>query len=644
MPRGKEPRSAANGASTASAPSGERRLHRVLGDARPPRRRCAACGQPPRLSGPRRIPYQGGVPSRRDFLLASAATLAASACRTERAPDGVLPSAPPVGELSLRDLVGAERVADVRYTDEERGQLLATLDESLRLIRARRRFVPDNALPPACVFDPRLPGRSYPLEGVSLPGAAASSPPLPASDEDIAFAPLTHLSEWLRRREVTSERLTSLSLRRLRRFGPRLECVVTLLEERALQQARDADREIGAGRWRGPLHGVPWGAKDLFDTAGVRTSWGAEPYRRRVPSRDAAVVTKLEEAGAVLVAKLSMGALAYGDRWYGGRTRNPWNPKEGSIGSSAGPAAAVSAGLVGFALGTETLGSILSPAMRCGVVGLRPTFGRVSRAGAMALCWSMDKVGPLCRGALDTALVLAALTGEDHDDPASLATSFAAGGQRSVEGLQVGYDPRWFDDDIANELDREMLRALPRLGVELRELELPDLPWEALLLVLFAESAAAFEPLSLSDDDDLLVWQAPEAWPNTFRRARLLSAVDLVQADRLRRRAMVAMEAAFEGVDAILSPTYAGPLLVAANFTGHPALTLPVGLLSSPSRAELFLSDEERARAETGQGELHRVPHGVTLHAPLFREDTLVSLGAALEDALGFRALRPQLL
>lgn len=601
------------------------------------------------LSGCAVVGYSGQmVTSRRDFMLASLLAAATSACRTsadtrplDAAAEDVLRKAAPLDGAALR---GAERVAGVRHTAEERAQLLATLDEQLALVQQRRRFMPDNALAPACTFDPRLPGVRYDLEAAPLRLTARDSLPLPRDDEAIAFAPVTTLSGWLRDGQLTSERLTQLYLDRLRRHGPRLECVVTLLEERALEKAREADVELSQGKVRGPLHGVPWGAKDLFDVAGARTTWGAAPYRDRVSTEDATVVERLDEAGAVLVAKLSMGALAYGDRWFDGRTRNPWNLQEGSIGSSAGPAAATAAGLVGFALGTETLGSILSPSMRCGTVGLRPTFGRVSRAGAMALCWSLDKVGPLTRTIEDAALVLDAIRGQDARDPGSLEdVALPFDGERTVEGLKVGYDPRWFEDAQAFDLDRRALGALRDAGVDLVELKLEAIPYDALLLILFAESAAAFEELTLTNDDDLLVWQEPEAWPNTFRRARFLSAVDVIQADRLRRRAMQELTATFQRVDALVSPTYAGPLLVATNFTGHPALTVPVGLHRMPTRAGLLLSNDERAGADARQGELHEVPHGLTLHGPLFREDTLLTLGLALERAVGILGLRPQL-
>jgi Asp-tRNA(Asn)/Glu-tRNA(Gln) amidotransferase A subunit family amidase len=416
-----------------------------------------------------------------------------------------------------------------------------------------------------------------------------------------------------------------------------------LTEARARAQAQRADDELARGRYRGPLHGVPWGAKDLLDTAGVPTTFGAEPYRDRVPAGDAAVVSRLDEAGAVLVAKLSLGALAYGDIWHGGRTNNPWNLAEGSSGSSAGSAAAVVAGLVGFAIGTETLGSIVSPCMRTGATGLRPTFGRVSRVGAMPLCWSLDKIGPLARTVEDCALVLAAIGGHDPRDPSSLDVPLAFDFRAEVAGLRVGFSPPWFAGAGATELDRAVLPALRRLGVETVELSLPDLPYDSLVLILLAESAAAFEELTLSDRDDLLTWQETAAWPNTFRLARFISAVDLVQADRLRRRVMQALDEVFAGVDAVVSPSYEGPLLVATNFTGHPSLTLRVGFQELPTRDELTLSDAQRKRtqAPSAAGQTHRVPHAITLFGRLFDEGTLCRLGRALEAELSVWAERP---
>ncbi|MBW1880873.1 MAG: amidase [Deltaproteobacteria bacterium] len=535
-------------------------------------------------------------------------------------------------------MASAEGLADITYTPDERRQMMESLDEHLENLRARRSFVPPMSLAPAQVFDPRLPGRTYGPEqgGVHLSQVRA---PLPKDPADIAFAPLTHLSHWLRKRKITSVRLTELYLERLERLGPELQCVITLTRDLALEQARTVDAELAAGRWRGPLHGVPWGAKDLLDTAGIATTWGATPYRDQVPEADATVVRRLGEAGAVLVAKLTLGALAYGDIWFDGQTRNPWNPDEGSSGSSAGPAAAVAAGLVGFALGTETLGSIVSPSMRCGVTGLRPTFGRVSRAGAMPLCWSLDKIGPIARTVEDTVLVLDALRGADLADPSALEMPLAFDASTPVAGLRVGYDPAWFEED-AIDLDRAVLDMLRSAGVVLHEVSIPELPYDALYLVLLAEAAAAHEAITLDGRDDQLVWQDADAWPNSFRLARFISAVDLVQADRLRRRVMVAFDELFQSVEALVSPSYAGPLLLATNYTGHPSLTLRVGFEEVPTRIWPPSLAEGREPDPTP----HRVPHAITLWGRLFDEGTLCRLGMAIETTAGVAWERPPML
>jgi Asp-tRNA(Asn)/Glu-tRNA(Gln) amidotransferase A subunit family amidase len=544
------------------------------------------------------------------------------------------------GPITSAEIAAAERVAGVRYTANERQQLVDAIESQLDALRARRKFVPENDEPPATVFDPRPSGFRPPVAaptGVVLGTAAPGL--LPSDPADIAYAPVSALGHWLRSGALTSVRLTEIYLERLERLGPRLECVVTLTPELALRQAAAADAELAGGHPRGPLHGIPWGAKDLFDTAGIETSWGAETHRGRVPPRDAIVVERLREAGAVLVAKLSLGALAYGDIWYGGRTRNPWNLEEGSSGSSAGSGAAVAAGLVGFALGTETLGSIVSPSMRNGTCGLRPTFGRVARTGTMALCWSLDKIGPLGRHAECCAAVLGAIDGGDASDPSSVpAPAFGYDGRAhdpaDLADLRIGYDPAWFQgDERTRALDRSVLERLRGLRAQLVELSLPDLPYAGLAPILLAEAAACFEALTLEDRDDALRWQDPEAWPNTWRLARLIPAVDLVQADRLRRRVVLAMHETFEraGVALLVAPSF-GPLLTITNYTGHPSLTLPVGTFETPTRS-LF--------DEPGEGPAHRVPHGITLTGRLFEEATLVRVGRALELALGVADLRP---
>lgn len=582
------------------------------------------------MTDPRPRPYRA---DRRSFLLSTGAVAATGvlpvrAQDPEPDQDDPPPAAPPAEPaaapapgapgITPATIAEAEKLAGVTYTDEERETIIASIESQLARA-ARRRSTPlANGDAPAQVFDPRPRGAGVVAEQRPLRARRVEAGPVPSGDEDIAFAPVSALGQWIARRELTSTRLTEIYLERLERIGPGLESVVTLTRDRARRQAERADRESAAGRLRGPLHGIPWGAKDLLDTAGVRTTWGATPFRDRVPATDAVVVRRLEEAGAVLVAKLTLGALAYGDIWFDGKTRNPWNREQGSSGSSAGSAASTVAGLVGFSLGTETLGSIVSPCMRCGATGLRPTFGRVARTGAMALCWSLDKIGPICRTVEDTALVLSALNGADAGDPSSVNMPFNFDAGRPVEGLRVGFDPRWFEGEREpRALDRRALAAARETGLELVEIELPDRPYGTLMTILLAEAAAAFEELTLSGDDDTLVWQDPDAWPNTFRRTRFVPAVEYVQAERFRRQVMTMMAGQFENLDAMLSPSYAGSLLLITNNTGHPSLTIRTG----------FKDDG--------------TPHGITLWGRLFDEGTLCRIGMALEERLDVWSRRP---
>ncbi len=463
--------------------------------------------------------------------------------------------------------------------------------------------------------------------------------PLPASDPDIAFAPLSRLSRWIETRQLTSERLTRLYLDRLQRFDPRLRCVITLTRDLALSQARQADREIAAGHYRGPLHGIPWGAKDLLDTSGIPTTYGAEPYRNRVPAQDAAVVKRLHDAGAILVAKLSLGALALNDVWFGGQTMNPWLPEEGSSGSSAGPGAAVAAGLVGFAIGSETEGSIVSPSMRCGITGLRPTFGRVPRSGAMTLCWSLDKLGPMTRAVEDALLVLQAISGPDPDDVSSVPSRLEFDAAAPAAGLRVGYFPAWMKESPATEVDRHALDVARTLGMVPIEVSLPDWPYDSLNLILFAESAAAFEDLTLAGGLKQLKSQVPDAWPNLFRQARFLSAVDFVQTDRFRRRVAEEMARLFSQVDLLLVPSLRDEMLTIANFTGHPSLTLRAGFVEVSEARSDWAPDPAHPLPRFSPP--RRVPHGITLVGRHFDEGTLGRAGLAFERALNVSAERP---
>ena len=502
-----------------------------------------------------------------------------------------------------------------------------------------RKFSPPSTVAPATRWDPVLPGQhSGPARDRFL-RTAATPDPLPANDADIAFAPLSRLSRWIETRKLASTRLTQIYLDRLERFDPKLRCVITLTRDLALRQAQQADREIAAGHYRGPLHGIPWGGKDLLDTAGIPTTYGAEPYRNRVPAEDAAVVKRLHDAGAVLVAKLSLGALALNDIWFGGQTMNPWLLEEGASGSSAGPGAATAAGLVGFSIGSETGGSIVSPSMRCGVTGLRPTYGRVPRTGAMTLCWSLDKLGPMTRGVEDALLVLQAISGPDPGDVASVPSRLDFDAAAPVAGLRVGYFPAWMKESPATDVDRAALETTRKLGMVPVEVSLPDWPYDSLSLILFAEGAAAFEELTLSGGLRELKAQVPDAWPNLFRQARFLSAVDFVQADRLRRTVAQEMARIFSQVDLLLVPSLRDEMLTITNFTGHPSLTLRAGFVEVSEARSDWAPDPAHPLPKFSPP--RRVPHGVTLIGRLFDEGTLGRAGLALERTLNVVAERP---
>jgi len=407
-----------------------------------------------------------------------------------------------------------------------------------------------------------------------------------------------------------------------------------------VEQARKADREIGAGKYRGPLHGIPWGAKDLVDTAGIATTYGAEPFRNRIPQSDAVVVKRLHDAGAVLIAKLSMGALALNDIWFGGQTMNPWLPEEGSSGSSAGPGAATAAGLVGFSIGSETGGSIIGPSMRCGIAGLRPTFGRVPRTGAMTLCWSLDKLGPMTRSVEDAMLVLRDISGPDAGDVSSVESRLDYDAAAPVKGLRVGYFPAWMKDRPATDVDREAIENVRKSGMIPVEVTLPDWPYSSLQIILFAEAAAAFEDATLSHQLDQLKVQVPDAWPNLFRQSRFLSAVDFVQADRFRRKVAAEMARIFAAVDLLLVPSLRDEMLTITNFTGHPSLTLRAGFVQVSEARSDWAPDPANPLPTFSPP--RRVPHGVTLIGRLFDEGTMVRAGLSLERAVNVVDERPQ--
>jgi Asp-tRNA(Asn)/Glu-tRNA(Gln) amidotransferase A subunit family amidase len=534
----------------------------------------------------------------------------------------------------------AEVLTGIEYTPSERAQMLDNLEGQIAQAKARRGVHLANSVPMALRFDPRLPGFVMPSAASSVTVAAVTHM-LPVTDEDIAFAPVTDLSQMIATGKMTSLRLTQIYLDRIAALNPKLECFAAVSADIALAEAAAADALLRKGVNLGPLHGIPYGLKDLFDTKGIVTGWGAEPYRDRVPDTDATIVTKLRAAGAVLLGKTTVGALAYNDIWYGGVTRNPWNLNEGSSGSSAGSASATAAALCAFSIGTETLGSITSPSQRCGTTGLRPTFGRVSRAGAMALCNTLDKVGPICRSVEDTALVLAAINGADKADRSSIEAPFVYDSAAPITGLRVGYLAAAFGDG-ATRVDHAALAAMRALGVQVVEVTLADLPYGALMNTLYAEAAASFEDLTLSNQDDTLTWQDEGAWPNTMRKARFLSAVDHVQLDRLRYLVMQALDAMFADIDVLIGPFMTGPMLIASNYTGHPCLHLRAGFEQLGTRSPASLGSGKLTTGEADEaGQTFRVPQGISLWGRLFDEGPILLLGAALERALGVAAERP---
>ena len=606
--------------------------------------------------------------SRRDFLAKGSMGLMAAAMATKTGAQTPQPGGPQIPsvpgapgafgtssatgpEVSVETFVQAEKLVQVEMSAKDLAEAAGNWRQSMAAVLERRvgprKVAIGYDVAPATVWNPLMPKTQGVAAVVGVHRAphhagvlSLLEPGLPSSDEDIAYAPVSSLSFWIYTKKLTSERLTKIYLERLERFNKELNCVITLTREHALTQARAADREIAAGKYRGPLHGIPWGAKDLLDTAGIRTTWGAEPFENRVPKEDATVTARLNEAGAVLVAKLSLGALALNDVWFGGQTKNPWNLDEGASGSSAGPGAAVAAGLVGFAIGSETQGSIVSPSMRDGVTGLRPTFGRVPRTGAMTLSWTCDKLGVMARGVKDTMLVLEAIKGPDEKDVACIPAALDFDWLRGVKGLKIGYFPEWMKTAPATEVDRAAMETVKKLGMELVEVSLPDWPYDSLNVILFAESAAAFEEITLSHQVDELKMQVPDAWPNTFRQSRFLSAVDFVQADRLRRMVAVEMERVMASVDLLLVPSLRDEFLVITNFTGHPSLTLRAGFVEVSEARSDWAPDPKHPAMKFATP--RRVPHGVSLVGRLFDEGTIAEAGMAMEGAFGVARERPK--
>lgn len=524
----------------------------------------------------------------------------------------------PKSPLTVEDIAIAEKFFALEFTPEEREQMLETLNDRLELYEKMRRVELQNSDSFPLLFNPNVSDPAPHPMPRTYPMSAQVSVTRPDNLEDAAFFTVTQLAELIRTRQVTSLELTQMYLARLKKYDPILQCVVTLTEETALQQAKRADEEISRGHYRGPLHGIPWGAKDLLATKGYKTTWGAMPYKDQVIDEDATVVQRLEAAGAVLVAKLTMGALAYGDIWFGGVTKNPWDISEGSSGSSAGPGSATAAGLVGFSIGTETLGSIVSPSTRCGVSGLRPTFGRVSRQGAMALSWTMDKIGPMCRSVEDCALVFSAIYGADGLDMTISNEPFAWNPALDPRTLRVGYVKSLFknpadfeaisedDENAPTPLERafainsaRVVEVMREQEFDLKPIALPDFDLDPLIMILMAEGAAAFDELTRSNQDDLLTWQENQAFPNGFRAARFISAVEYIQANRIRGKVMREMAAMMHNIDVFVVPSFGKDVLTLTNLTGHPAVVVPNGFTDKSTTTSISFIGGLYKEAET---------------------------------------------
>jgi Asp-tRNA(Asn)/Glu-tRNA(Gln) amidotransferase A subunit family amidase len=537
--------------------------------------------------------------------------------------------------LTLDDIKSAERVMDLDYPENRRRDVLDNIEGTRRAVKQVRAFSLENGLAPAPAFDPRLPGKDYGAEGnkISLPARTAK---LPTSKEDIAFASVNDLSHWIKTKQISSLELTNLYLDRISKYAGTLKCFVTVTDDLARAEARAADDALARGDYKGPLHGIPYALKDLADTKGIKTTWGAEPFKDRVPDSDATLVTKLRDAGAVLLGKATSGGLAIGDVWFGGITRNPWNTGEGSSGSSAGPASAVAAGLAAFGIGTETLGSIISPANRCGLAGLRPTFGRVSRHGFMALSWSLDKAGPLCRYIEDTATVMSVINGYDIGDASSIERGFDYDGGQSLADIRIGYLPAAFEGDNVNALDKKALEAIKGLGVVLKEITLPDLPYGGMAPIIRAESSAAFDELIRSNEVDQLKRRGPSARAVSLRTVRMLSAIDYINMERLRRVVMQAMDEVFSDVDVIVGPNYAQSMLSITNYTGSPQAIIRAGF---EDRESAPLNGQPRVEG----GPKYSLPRGFSVFGGLYKDAATIRVAKAIEQALGAADARPKM-
>lgn len=523
-------------------------------------------------------------------------------------------------EINKQMIEEASKIIGLEFSDAERDSMLADLKQLRTSYDSIRAIYLPNSIPPAITFNPIPLSFIAPSSKNDFTTSDYSKAVMPDNKNDLAFYSIGQLAELIRTRKITSTELTKFFLERLKKYNNVLHCVITFTGELALEQAKKADEEIAAGKYRGMLHGIPYGAKDLLAVKGYKTTWGAAPYKEQIVNVDATVIKKLEEAGAVLLAKLSMGALAWGDVWFGGMTRNPWDTTKGSSGSSAGSASAVSAGLIPFAIGTETWGSIVSPSTVCGVTGLRPTYGRVSRYGAMALSWSMDKIGPICRNAEDCAIVFNAVYGPDSFDQTLYNYAFIYNSQIDLKKIKIGYLKNDLEKDSAFEKQNlSALNIFKKLGAEIIPIELPKIEVNALSLILNAEAAAAFDELTRSNKDDLLVRQIREAWPNVFRVSRFIPAVEYINANRIRYQLIQQMAELMEKVDLYIAPSWEGNNLLLTNLTGHPCIVFPTGF------------------SEEG------TPTSITLIGNLFDEGKVIAAAKAFQDATDFHLKHPDL-
>jgi len=524
---------------------------------------------------------------------------------------------------SEKVITSAGQLVDLELTSSERQMMRMALQSQKQNYQSLRKMELENTERPALRFDPEMGYPAFSAEDAGPRYSEVGEIQRPANLDDLAFYSIGQLGHLIRTRQVTCLELTRLSLKRLKKYGPQLECVIILTQSRAEARARRLDKMLDRGEYLGPLHGIPYGAKDLLAVKGYTTTWGATPYKNQHLNETATVIKRLDAAGAVLVAKLTLGALAMDDVWFGGKTRNPWNIEEGSSGSSAGSAAAVSAGLVPFAIGTETLGSIVAPATRCGVTGLRPSFGRVSRNGTMALSWSMDKIGPLARNVEDCAMVFDAMRGADYKDPVAVDRPFNYTPDIDLSGIRIGYLKSLFDEEhYGDTLDNDALSALRRYGAILVPMEFPlekyavENPWD-LIIILTAEAGAAFQQLTLSNEDDLLVRQRPGDWPDIFRAAQFIPAVEYIQANRARVRLQNMMRELFKSVDVYVTPSLSGPSLMITNLTGHPQVVLPSG----------FIEENK--------------PHSISFVGGLFDEATALAVARIYQEATGWHQKHP---